>query len=922
MATKAKNEIYYEKYRSVLEKIRENNVNILDEGQLTIDSSAKRKQDNLQFIEQNLKVPLRYYQKESLFVFEDLAYYTSNNIPYKEELLEDVNDDKVGFYTFEMATGSGKTLLMGATILDIYRNMGIKDFLIISPNTTLNEKTVGNFQVPQFSSKSVWNNNISLNINVITSENYQQQQDIFYHQDADINLYIFNISKFFENGGQVSSELMKGMPYVKREIETAIWKDEAGNSISFMKYLKNNRLAIITDEAHHYQSMSIEGVQGNKSSFEVIKELKPEIVLEFTATAIENVINKRMQKIIYKYSIKDFIEDGYSKRIRALGMKNENNDLADDELSNFEKQKIIIGMLIHLIKKKSLNGAVKPLLFIKCRADKNYENKVYDYIKNFLLKDEQNIADVIEKIKIEYTTMTALIRQFLEDINYDFDEIKRNLMPLCNWTLLYDGETKDNKITKSLYNNIETNEIETVVYMKILDEGIDFNNIYTIVVLHDAQSNIKTNVKQIIGRGVRLFRNKRLYDTSSNLLKQQSELLYIVCDKDKNFEKVIEEIRQEIGLGKDSLSFDGIPQDITNKIKSDIIKDKELPFVKAKVIKIPEVDFPLEIQKVKDIVDSYLESDNNIVTVINGKYVLRNLPGSLISEGEVYSDDVSKKIEEKAGKQVLFKFDNNIGKKIHTRIVNSKRLPILPSNPMVINLFDQYINEIKSRELYYNYIEELDMKFAKNYFISTFVYFYINYINKRLFTYDYETDYVFKLSDIFNEYNIKLNKGEDGSYTNLISKELVESESLSFSKKDIKSIYIYGYNNSIYEYNNFDSNPERYMADFLDNLLDRNGDKQDFWIRNQRNYYLQYRMNRFFPDFILYYKNMYYIIEVKGENLLDEFMDEKKKLGALKKLNEFKNIKCFVIKGNDVEIIKKNCGSIDDLEHYNQINKV
>lgn len=923
MAKKKKMDLsYYDKYKEILESIKEDNVRILEGKQLNIDGSAKRKQDTLQFVESNLKYPLRYYQKEALFVFEDLAYYTPDTVPYKKELLEQVNDKRVGFYTFEMATGSGKTLLMGATILDLYKNKGIKHFLIISPNTTLNEKTIKNFQDPKFSNKTVWNDRLSVKINVVTSDNYQQQQDMFYHEDADLNIYIFNISKFFEVGGKTSEESMKGQPYVKRPIETSPWKDEFGNTISFMEYLRQQELAIITDEAHHYQNINIEGIRGNKSSFDVIKELQPQIVLEFTATAVENITNKRMQKIIYKYSIKDFIEDGFSKKIRAIGMKNDAVDISsENELTDFEKQKIILGMFIHIIKKKALSNSIKPLLFIKCKANTEYENKVYDYITKSLLKDDKNILSIIEKIKIENTTMTLLIREYLEEINYNLDEIKKFFEPLClsKNVLKYDGETKETRDTKILYDNIETNNIETVVYMKILDEGIDFDNIYTIVVLHDVKSNIKTSVRQIIGRGVRLFRNKRIYDNSKDMLKKQSEILYIVCDKNKNFEEVIEEIRQEIGLGKDSLSFEGTPEIVINEINKDLLKNKELPHIKVKVLRKAEVSFLTEMKKTKEIIDNYFSPDYGVVVYSDSKYVLNNLPESLIAEGEVYSETTRKKIEEKSGHQLKFNFDSNLSKDIYSRIISSNKLPILPSNPKIIEIFDKYIEEMKNRDLHFNFIEELDIRSAREYLITTFSYFYINHMNKRLFTFKYELNDVFRLEDIFKNNLIVLNKDEKGNYINLVSKEVIDSNYESFNKKEIKSLYIMGYKYSIHKYNSFDSNPEKYIADFLDELIDENGSVDDFWIRNQRNFYLEYNMNKYYPDFILYHKGQYFIIEVKGENLMEDFMNPEKKLGAFRKLNEFDNVSCYVIKGNDAKVIKDNCKAIEDLNNYNQM---
>lgn len=919
MPKKSNELVYYEKYKNELISIKDLNRKILDAGQLTIDSSAKRKQDNLMFIEENIQKPLRYYQKEALFVFEELAYYTPDNIVYKRDLLESVQGKDIGFYTFEMATGSGKTLLMGATILDLYKQKGIRHFLIISPNTTLNDKTIKNFQVPQFSKKSVWANDTRLKINVITSEDYREETGMFYNENADINIYIFNIGKFFEVGGESSDDTMKGKPYVKRPIETTRWKDISGKTISFMEFLRQESLAIITDEAHHYQNIKVEGVQGNKSSFEVIKELEPEIVLEFTATAIENIANKRMQKIIYKYSIKDFIEDGFSKRIRAIGLKDELKSIElSEELSDFEKQKIILGMFVHLVKKKSLGDQVKPLLVIKCKSDQDYEDKVDAYIKKQLINDDKNISAVISKLSLENTTMTILIKELIGELNNDLQVIKKYLSPICTWSIKYDGITKNEKTTRALFEGLESNIVETVIYMKILDEGIDFNNIYTIIVMHDVKSNTKTSVRQIIGRGVRLYKNNREYDKSKDMLKNQTELLYIVCDKDKNFEEVINEIREEIGLSQNSISFDGVPELIENSVKADLLDNKQLPLVRVRAVRSTETSLVTEISKIKEIVNNYLNSKNGAVDLINETLVMRNLPESLISEGEIYSEKSFKKIEEKSGIRCLFDFDNKLSEDIYSRIIKSGKLPILPSNPQIINYFKQYIDEFRSRNIHFNYIEESDKISARSFFVTTFTFFYINHMNNRLFKYIYNVDNSVKLKDIFTKDYVSINKSDD-NYTNLISIHEANLQYDTFNKDEIRTFFIDGYKNSIYKINHFDSNPEKYMADTLDKLLQNNGVEGDFWIRNQRNYYLQYKMNKYYPDFILYHKGKHYVIEVKGENLLEEFMDDSKKFGSLKKLNECDNVSCLVIKGQDAKTIREKCEVVNDLFYYSEL---
>src|SRR3989344_8782399 len=277
--------------------------------------------NDFDFINKNLVVPLRYYQNEALFALQYFLNLNSDNY-FKKELIEDVGGKKIPFLSFELATGSGKTLSIGSNILYLYKK-GYKDFLIITPNTFIYDKTIKNFSLNN--KKCVFSEEIPLKINLVTGDNYKDKT-CEYDEDADLTIYVFNIQKFFEksSGEAKKQDDSFGVPYTLRPLEESFWEDSSGNTISFVEFLKRRRLMIFTDEAHHYQE---------KASFEAIKELNPEMVLEYTATALEDPKEKRKQKVVYKYSISNLIEDGHAKKIRAIGYANlhesESNEVTD-----------------------------------------------------------------------------------------------------------------------------------------------------------------------------------------------------------------------------------------------------------------------------------------------------------------------------------------------------------------------------------------------------------------------------------------------------------------------------------------------------------------------------------------------------------------------------------------------------------------
>jgi type III restriction enzyme len=141
---------------------------------------------------------LRPYQLEALSVFQFFQKDGFDSRSLKQKTLQESKDDdgkvvqwhKIGF---EMATGSGKTLLMGATILDLWHK-GYRDFLILTPNTILFDKTIENF-TPR-AVKSIFGDGWNLSYNLVTGNSYRDKT-CNYEDDKDISFYIFNMQKFY-----------------------------------------------------------------------------------------------------------------------------------------------------------------------------------------------------------------------------------------------------------------------------------------------------------------------------------------------------------------------------------------------------------------------------------------------------------------------------------------------------------------------------------------------------------------------------------------------------------------------------------------------------------------------------------------------------------------------------------------------------
>jgi len=112
---------------------------------------------------------------------------------------------------FSLATGVGKTRLMGAFISYLYVSKGIKNFFVLAPNLTIYDKLIDDLSNPN-SPKYVFRGIAEFTSTpprIITGDNYNEaRQATLFNSEVHIN--IFNISK-------INSEVRGGRePKIKR----------------------------------------------------------------------------------------------------------------------------------------------------------------------------------------------------------------------------------------------------------------------------------------------------------------------------------------------------------------------------------------------------------------------------------------------------------------------------------------------------------------------------------------------------------------------------------------------------------------------------------------------------------------------------------------------------------------------------------
>jgi len=357
---------------------------------------------------------------------------------------------------FALATGVGKTRLMGAFVAYLYLEKGIKNFFVLAPNLTIYNKLIEDFSntthpkyVFQGIGEFVHNNPV-----IITGDNYNSIGDLYKEQEIRIN--VFNISK-------ISSEMRGGkLPRIKRLSEYL--------GDSYFNYLSNlDDLVLLMDESHHYRA---------DRGMEVINELNPILGLELTATPqVERSGGAiKFKNVVYEYSLAKAIRDGFVKEPAVATRKDFNP--SQYSLDDLDRIKLEDGIRIH--------EDTKVALDIFARDSK------MPLVKPFVLVVAKD-TDHASKLRELITANAFFDGRYADKVM----EIHSN----------QSGEEKDENIAQLLSLENPDNRMEIVIHVNMLKEGWDVTNLYTIIPLRTAASI--TLREQTIGRGLRLPYGKR-----------------------------------------------------------------------------------------------------------------------------------------------------------------------------------------------------------------------------------------------------------------------------------------------------------------------------------------------------------------------------------------------------------------------------
>lgn len=363
---------------------------------------------------------------------------------------------------FALATGVGKTRLMGAFVSYLHQAHSINNFFVLAPNLTIYNKLIADFE-DTTSPKYVFRGIADFASNrpvVITGDNYEQRGAQLQHdllgQAQEVRINVFNI-------GKIVSEVRGGKaPRMKRLSEYL--------GDSYFNYLSElDDLVLLMDESHRYRA---------SAGMRAINELNPRLGLELTATPF--VESKKapipFKNVVVDYPLARAMDDGFVKEPAVVTQRN--FDPKQYSAEQLEQVKLEDGIRLHETTKLELFTYAKQ--------------QGVRVVKPFVLviaRDTTHAAQLLERIESDSFFGGAYKGKAIQ-----VDSSKS-------------GAAEEEMILRLLAVESVDEPTEIVIHVNMLKEGWDVTNLYTIVPLRAA--NARTLIEQSIGRGLRLPYGKR-----------------------------------------------------------------------------------------------------------------------------------------------------------------------------------------------------------------------------------------------------------------------------------------------------------------------------------------------------------------------------------------------------------------------------
>ncbi len=782
---------------------------------------------------------------------------------------------------FALATGVGKTRLMGAFIAYLHLEHGINNFFVLAPNLTIYNKLISDFtpNTPKYVLKGISEFAITPPL-IITGDNYEQKNttgDLF----GGIRINIFNISK-------INSEVRGGKePRIKRMHE--VLGDSYFNHLASL-----DDLVLLMDESHRYRALA---------GMRAINELQPLFGLELTATPFVESTKAPIpfKNVVMDYPLARAMEDGFVKEPAVVTQRNFNSK--NYTLEEIEKIKLEDGVRLHELTKVELQTYA-------------HQNDVA-VVKPFMLVIARD------------TTHAANLLNLIESENFYDGRYKGKVIQVDSSKT---GKEEEEMIARLLAVESVDEPTEIVIHVNMLKEGWDVTNLYTIVPLRAA--NARTLIEQSIGRGLRLPYGKRTgvepvdrlnivaHDKFQEIIDEANRgdsplrLKQVILDAPKAHEKVISvqvssQLDNLFSVGSNvqtqSLSSSDNPQDTTSITEANTIRTIFTPEEKeiAKIVREIVLEYETK-PKLAPTSQTLLKPD--MQQAIANEVQKRLLP----KQNELALEPTIVNVTDVVEKATKLIVDNTI---------DIPRISVVPSgevtsgfHPFTLNLDGLRLQpaerELVGQNLHTN--EQFTLKSAQgikehrpeDYIVSALVdYDDVDYFTQSDLLYELSGQFVKYLQSYLsdaevhqvlshdsklvaknihaqmmahfwekaNSYEVVVNRGftplKDCSYTVSADHQIHKLTETVIDKQRIKQMLFGNFTKCLYPYQKFDSDTERRFAIILERFSQK-------WLKPAKGQFqIFYQQGNeqaeYVPDFVAETDNTILLCETKARTDMD-----------------------------------------------------
>lgn len=416
------------------------------------------------------RVALRDYQEEAL-----RSFITCYENP-------DILEGKQPHLLFHMATGSGKTVIMAALILYLYRK-GVRNFLFFVNSGNVLAKTRENFLNP-LSPKYLFAPTLEVDgqsVRLRAVENFQSSPG------QDVQICFTTIQKLHLDLQAPREDGLSLEDFTRRPV------------------------AFLSDEAHHVNTLTKRGKADldAEQSWEgsvnrAFRANRGNLLLEFTATCDlkdPNVLEKYTDKLLFDYPLAKFRSSGYTKDFQNLQ--------SDQDPWGRVLTALVLSQY-RLMLFEDHRQLVKPVVLLKSQRIAESQAFYDAFFPRLAALTGEDLA----ALDFGANPALAACRDYLDRRGLTLDALAHSLKLAFSreHAIIMNGSTDNSEDKQLAVNTLEEpqNPYRIIFTVDMLNEGWDVLNLFDIVRLYETRQSSGHTISpytiqeaQLIGRGAR-----------------------------------------------------------------------------------------------------------------------------------------------------------------------------------------------------------------------------------------------------------------------------------------------------------------------------------------------------------------------------------------------------------------------------------